>query len=89
MRMVPMELDNLRPHTFKKSHKMTRVKARKQTLTILPLVQLIYMRTVTFCKYNMCRYINQNFNFIFKRIFTRESNSASFAISLYSLIIDI
>ena len=51
MRMVPMELDNLRPHTFKKSHKMTRVKARKHTLTILPLVQLIYMRTVTFCKY--------------------------------------
>ena len=52
MRMVPMELDNLCPHTFKKSHKMTRVKTRKQTLTILPLVQLIDMRTVTFCKYS-------------------------------------
>ena len=41
MRMVPMELDNLHPHTYKKSHKMTRVEIRKQTLTILPLVQLI------------------------------------------------
>ena len=53
MRMVPTELDNLHPHTYKKSHKMTRVRIRKQTLTILPLVQLIDMRTVTFCKYTL------------------------------------